>query len=87
MLAQLLLAKTRSTAGGVLQNASSTVTAVIIEDGAHHLDLMFSHPADPLSVKTARQHELNQINAWLDSYYAQANMPLRHVQSSHFMVQ
>ena len=81
------LANTWSTAGGVLHNVSSTITAIIIEEGAHHLDLMFSHPADPPSVKAARQYELSLISAWLDAYYTQENMPLRRAQLSQSMVQ
>ena len=51
--------------GGVLHNLSASVTAVIIPDGAHHLDLMFSHPLDPPSVKQARAAELSAIQQWI----------------------
>lgn len=38
--------------GGVATNASSAgLHAIMIEGGGHHLDLMFSHPADPPAVK------------------------------------
>jgi hypothetical protein len=33
--------------------------------GAHHLDLMFSHPLDPPSVTAARQTELKHITKWI----------------------
>eukprot|EP00656_Telonema_subtile_P017394 TRINITY_DN1932_c0_g1_i2.p1 TRINITY_DN1932_c0_g1~~TRINITY_DN1932_c0_g1_i2.p1 ORF type:complete len:500 (-),score=96.07 TRINITY_DN1932_c0_g1_i2:95-1594(-) len=53
--------------GGVLStaNLSSTVHAVIIPEGAHHLDLMFSNPQDPASVISARQVEMQSIREWL----------------------
>ena len=40
--------------GGVTRSLSRTLLAVDIPEGAHHLDLMFAHPADPESVKSAR---------------------------------
>jgi hypothetical protein len=42
--------------GGVLSNESlpSSVIALLIPMGAHHLDLMFEDPADPPDVKQAR---------------------------------
>ena len=51
----------------MLHNLSSTVTAVIIPDGAHHLDLMFSHPLDPPTVKQARAIERASIQQWIDA--------------------
>jgi hypothetical protein len=51
--------------GGVLVNISSSILPVIIKDGAHHLDLRGSNPNDPLSVKTARFIEFNQITEWI----------------------
>ena len=50
---------------GVLSSVSETVVAVIIPEGAHHLDLMFAHPDDPLSVREARHVELQHIKRWL----------------------
>lgn len=52
--------------GGVLKS-SKNVTAVIIDGGAHHLDLMFSNPQDPLSVKEARRAELAHVKAWIQA--------------------
>ena len=45
--------------GGVLSNESlpSSVIALLIPMGAHHLDLMFEDPADPPDVKQARGEE------------------------------
>ena len=37
---------------------------MIIPNGAHHLDLMFSHADDPIDVKAARTLELEQIALW-----------------------
>ena len=40
--------------GGVLKNLSDSLVAVIIPEGAHHIDLMFSNELDPPSVQQAR---------------------------------
>ena len=58
--------------GGVLRNLSSSVIAVIIPDGAHHLDLMFSHPLDPPTVKQARAVERQCIQQWVDEAQSRA---------------
>merc|ERR1712232_188905 len=52
--------------GGVLKNVSETAIAVVIPEGAHHLDLMFSNPEDPATVKRAREIELSSIRHWID---------------------
>ena len=51
--------------GGVLSNLSDTLIAVDIAQGAHHLDLFFSDPADPPSVIAARQVEVAAIRRWV----------------------
>lgn len=53
--------------GGVLQNITGAkdLVAVIIPEGAHHLDLMFSHPSDPPSVKAAREFEEHFVAKWI----------------------
>lgn len=60
--------------GGVtnpkLFNNNPSLKVVIIEGGAHHLDLRASNPADPASVRHARQIEADNISAWLAQYYA-----------------
>ena len=52
-------------AAGVTSNVSSSVLAVVIEGGAHHLDLFFSNPEDPPSVLAARALEIANIEKWL----------------------
>lgn len=52
--------------GGVLKNLSDTLIAVIIPEGAHHLDLMFSNELDPPSVSEARNIEAQYIAKWID---------------------
>lgn len=54
--------------GGVLYNVSSSTVAVIIPEGAHHLDLRESNPADPVSVRTARKFHCKFIRLWLHNH-------------------
>jgi dipeptidyl-peptidase-2 len=51
--------------GGMLHNVSESLTAILIEGGAHHLDLRGSNPADPPSVIAARQLEKYYISQWI----------------------
>ena len=51
--------------GGPLTDISDSVVAVIIAEGAHHLDLRGSDPADPDSVKQGRFLEIQNIVKWL----------------------
>ena len=44
---------------------------MVIPDGAHHLDLMFSNPGDPLTVKAARTIEVDNIERWIEEYHGQ----------------
>lgn len=65
-------------AGGVLSQsgfASSSVKVVLIPSGAHHIDLMFSHPDDPEDVKQARAMELAEIAAWIQQAKQQQQQP------------
>ena len=48
-------------AGGYLKSQGPTLPAVLIELGAHHLDLRSADPEDPECVKVARQ----QDSAWV----------------------
>jgi hypothetical protein len=43
-----------------------SVVALVIEEGAHHLDLMFSDPDDPDSVIQVRRQELSHIKKWVE---------------------
>ncbi|KAG1667860.1 hypothetical protein FOA52_011048 [Chlamydomonas sp. UWO 241] len=54
--------------GGVLLdvNIEHSVVSLIIPEGAHHLDLMFTHELDPLSVKQVRMQEIEYIQQWID---------------------
>ena len=51
--------------GGVLRNLSRTLVAIEVPQGAHHLDLMFSHPEDPPPVRAARDAEFALLREWL----------------------
>ena len=49
----------------MLRNLSDSVVAVLIPEGAHHLDLMFSNPLDPPSVIAARDTQRAHMRAWV----------------------
>ncbi|KAL6058240.1 Dipeptidyl peptidase 2 [Balamuthia mandrillaris] len=51
--------------GGILHSLSDTLVAIVIKDGAHHLDLRGSNPADPASVTEARRQEAALLTKWL----------------------
>lgn len=47
---------------------TAKVTIVEIAEGAHHLDLFFSHPKDPPSVIAARLTEIKTIHKWIEEF-------------------
>jgi lysosomal Pro-X carboxypeptidase len=53
--------------GGILQNISDTVVAITIPDGAHHIDLMFTDPADAEfgDIAAAREFERAFMRQWV----------------------
>jgi len=51
--------------GGVLKSGEGGVVAIIIPEGAHHLDLRGSNPSDPVSVIQARKQERAYIDKWI----------------------
>ncbi|TMW57593.1 hypothetical protein Poli38472_003518 [Pythium oligandrum] len=55
---------------GILEDVSDSIVSVLIEGGAHHLDLFFSHPMDPPSVTKARETEKKHIRKWIKEFYA-----------------
>lgn len=55
--------------GGVLRNYNDKIKIMIIPEGAHHLDLRSSNPADPASVIDARLYELGYMENMIQSYW------------------
>lgn len=53
--------------GGVTASPanSSSVVAVVVKEGAHHLDLMFSNTKDSDSVKAVRSLEMEHVQRWI----------------------
>lgn len=51
--------------GGILQNISETLIALIVPEGAHHLDLFFSTPDDPPSLTSARASQVHYMKVWI----------------------
>lgn len=54
--------------GGLLQNISRTVHAVIMSDAAHHLDFRASNVKDPKSVVKARELYKYWFKYWIKNY-------------------
>lgn len=52
--------------GGPQVNLTDSLRSIIIEHGAHHLDLMFSTDEDPKSVLDARAFEMANVQQWID---------------------
>lgn len=52
--------------GGVLEDVSPTLVAVLVKGGAHHLDLRASNPLDPPTVTQAREEELELIRKFIE---------------------
>ncbi|XP_038674469.1 lysosomal Pro-X carboxypeptidase [Scyliorhinus canicula] len=51
--------------GGVTKSISDTLIAIIIPEGAHHLDLRSRNDKDPISVQKARALEVEYIKKWI----------------------
>ena len=56
-------------AGGVLKSLSDSLVSIVIEDGAHHLDLRHSNAKDPPSVIEARKQEREYLASWISEYH------------------
>lgn len=54
-----------TTNGTVVTNLTDSVTSLILDLGAHHLDLFFMHDDDPDCAIQARAFETNAIKTWL----------------------
>ena len=57
--------------------------ALPLPAGAHHLDLMFSHPLDPPSVKEARRVEEHFITTWAAEARARSRPAIALRQAQH----
>jgi lysosomal Pro-X carboxypeptidase len=60
--------------GGILHDLSDSLVAVVMPNAAHHLDLRFSDPADPIDVTQGRAKEMSYIKQWARNYYARNNL-------------
>ncbi|XP_020597700.1 lysosomal Pro-X carboxypeptidase [Phalaenopsis equestris] len=55
--------------GGVLQNISHSIVALVTELGAHHIDLRASTKDDPEWLVELREMEIKLIKGWIDDYF------------------
>ncbi|XP_069825817.1 lysosomal Pro-X carboxypeptidase [Dendropsophus ebraccatus] len=60
-------------AGGVKQSLSDSLVAILITDGAHHLDLRSNNAYDPRSVIEARALEVAYMKKWIKEHSQQVN--------------
>ncbi len=51
--------------GGILTNVSDSLTAYVMRDCAHHVDLFFSTSSDPVDVVWVRKRQLEHIRKWI----------------------
>lgn len=51
--------------GGVTKSLSDSLVAILIPDGAHHLDLRFNNEYDPPSVLLTRKLEMKYFKQWI----------------------
>jgi lysosomal Pro-X carboxypeptidase len=65
--------------GGITHNVSGTtdVIAVVIAEGAHHLDLRATNDLDPASVIEARLIETAAMTRWINQHYERKGIDRR----------
>lgn len=51
--------------GGVMEDVTRELPALVIPEGAHHLDLMFAHKDDPRSVVRTRREIKYLVEKWI----------------------
>lgn len=51
--------------GGVTTSLSESLVAIMIDGGAHHLDLRYNNKLDPESVIKTRELEVRYFKEWL----------------------
>ena len=54
--------------GGVLESISDTIIALIIPNGAHHLDLRSPSKNDPIEVIFTRHKEMELMTKWINDH-------------------
>ena len=57
--------------GGILKCPTKSVSCLMIDDAAHHLDLRSQHENDTIYVRVARDSEKTIIKKWLKQYELQ----------------
>ncbi|XP_074370677.1 uncharacterized protein LOC141711877 [Apium graveolens] len=55
--------------GGVLEDISKSIIAIVAKEGAHHVDLRYATREDPEWLKDIRSREIRIITQWLSQYY------------------
>ena len=60
-----------ATGGVVNVTLGPDVPTIWIQDGAHHIDLFYTNPADPPSITNAREQEVGLIGDWIAAWRAE----------------
>jgi lysosomal Pro-X carboxypeptidase len=65
--------------GGIVTNHTEapTIISLYVAQGAHHLDLRSSNPADPPSVVEVRNIEMANARAWINQHYERKGIDIR----------
>ncbi|EFN56756.1 hypothetical protein CHLNCDRAFT_144218 [Chlorella variabilis] len=56
---------------GYLEGLAPSLPAVVLPQGAHHVDLMFADPADPPQFAEARDEIMGHVRTWIDDWVEQ----------------
>ncbi|XP_009383556.2 uncharacterized protein LOC103971287 [Musa acuminata AAA Group] len=60
--------------GGVLKSLNPSLKAMVVPQGAHHVDLRYSTKEDPMWLQNVRRKEINIIAGWTNQFYADSKL-------------
>ncbi|THU55692.1 hypothetical protein C4D60_Mb11t09250 [Musa balbisiana] len=58
----------------VLKSVNPSLKAMVVPQGAHHVDLRYSTKEDPMWLQNVRRKEINIIAGWINQFYADSKL-------------